>query len=72
MTRLIAYLNSLPRPTLMESQAVSDEFQPKTLPDVSVAADNREAWVTPRVEKLQAGRAEVGTQNLPDGAFTSS
>lgn len=56
----------------MESQAVSDEFQPKTLPDVSVAADNREAWVTPRVEKLQAGRAEVGTQNLPDGAFTSS
>lgn len=33
----------------------------------------RTAWITPSVQKIAAGEAEVGTRNrTSDGAFTSS
>lgn len=32
----------------------------------------RKPWVRPAVEKIAAGRAEVGTRTNPDGEFTTS
>ncbi len=32
----------------------------------------RRAWVKPRIDKLDAGQAEVGTRASADGAFSTS
>ena len=37
-----------------------------------VAKPARAAWVAPRVDKIDAGQAEVGTRASNDGAFSTS
>jgi hypothetical protein len=32
----------------------------------------RALWVVPRVDRIDAGQAEIGTRSGPDGAFTTS
>lgn len=36
------------------------------------SAPARRPWITPTVQRIEAGEAEVGTRNRQDGAFTSS
>lgn len=36
------------------------------------AEAQRQVWVTPAIQKMQAGDAEVGFSSNVDGAFTSS
>lgn len=47
----------------------------KTLPNnVRHAGANAplKAWVPPRVDRIEAGQAKVGTRVSPDGAFSTS
>ena len=38
----------------------------------TVHANARQPWVRPAVEKMVAGKAEVGTRNTQDGDFATS
>ena len=40
---------------------------PKSAPTAA-----RHAWVKPRIDKIDAGQAEVGTRAAADGAFSTS
>lgn len=47
-----------------------DDQQPRFEGESMTANDT---WVTPRIERMRAGDAEVGTRtNRSDGAFTQS
>ena len=35
-------------------------------------ASTRKPWIKPKVDKIKAGDAEVGTRTTSDGAFTTS
>ncbi len=37
-----------------------------------IESNQRKPWVTPVMQKMRAGEAEVGTRSTPDGAFTTS
>lgn len=42
-------------------------------PTLKPAANvQRRAWVKPRIDKITAGQAEVGTRAAADGAFSTS
>ncbi len=45
------------------------ERTPKT-PAKSATA--RKSWTAPRVDRIDAGQAELGTRALSDGAFSTS
>ena len=41
-------------------------------PRTAAAASKRARWVAPRLDRIDAGQAEVGTRASGDGAFTTS
>jgi hypothetical protein len=41
-------------------------------PPTPATAKTRKPWVAPRVAKIDAGQAEVGTRTLSDGSFSTS
>ncbi|UVO55788.1 hypothetical protein [Sphingomonas sp. SUN039] len=41
-------------------------------PPVAKAAAERTPWTPPRVARIDAGQAEIGTRVTGDGAFTTS
>ncbi len=41
-------------------------------PPVAKMAAERAPWVAPRVARIDAGQAEIGTRATGDGAFTTS
>ncbi len=38
----------------------------------AIPAPKRKTWTAPRVDKIDAGQAEVGTRAAADGAFSTS
>lgn len=41
-------------------------------PSTPAASTTRKAWTAPRVDRIDAGQAEVGTRASADGAFSTS
>lgn len=40
--------------------------------ETAQGADSLRSWIDPDFQRIDAGEAEVGTRDVPDGAFTTS